>query len=88
MEVDSPEYVAMLSEPIAQEPRFHDAWRLIHPESPHAPTCGIFDHDQWPMGAHCRDYFFLTDGLRRSLGRLVVDTSTNASDHQPLMLEF
>ncbi|TCK02606.1 endonuclease/exonuclease/phosphatase family protein [Marinobacterium mangrovicola] len=65
------------------EQGWRDAWRSLSPESDHAPTCGIFDSAQWPEGPHCRDYFWLqnVDALD-----LYVDTATDLSDHQPLIL--
>jgi endonuclease/exonuclease/phosphatase family metal-dependent hydrolase len=66
---------------------FTDAWRLVYGEHPHAPTCGVHDRAQWDQGPHCRDFFFISrefGGFR--IARLVVETATDASDHQPLLL--
>ncbi len=67
-------------------PRLTDAWAAAHGEKPHAPTCGVFDQDQWLQGAHCRDFFFVTGDLAGRIESLEVDTETDASDHQPLRL--
>ena len=66
--------------------RFFDAWRRVHADREHAPTCGIFDREQWPQGPHCRDFFFVTEDLAAAVDRFEVDTTTDASDHQPLKL--
>ncbi|MHA1599706.1 MAG: endonuclease/exonuclease/phosphatase family protein [Alphaproteobacteria bacterium] len=88
METDFDEYGAMLA-PLAEGAApFHDAWRIVHPERPHDPTCGVHDHNQWPQGPHCRDFFFVTDKIARVAQDVIVDTKTNASDHQPLMLRL
>lgn len=88
IDVGSPEYDAMLS-PLAQGTRpLRDAWRSVHPGQPHKPTCGVHDHTQWPQGPHCRDFFFVTGDIFAAVENLTVDTQTNASDHQPLMLSF
>lgn len=63
-----------------------DSWRFLHPKSDHLPTCGIFDVEQWPDGPHCRDFFFVTSGVQPHLRSMDVDTETNASDHQPVLL--
>ena len=63
-----------------------DAWRALHGSSQHAPTCGLFDKEQWPKGAHCRDFFFLTPDLAPRIELFEVDSSTDASDHQPVRL--
>lgn len=86
METNFTEYSAMLAPLADGEASFHDAWRIVHPDRPHDPTCGIHDHDQWPQGPHCRDFFFVTNGIARTAQEISVNTQTNASDHQPLML--
>lgn len=63
-----------------------DCWTLLHDDQPHAPTCGIFDHVQWPEGAHCRDFFFVSGALAGHVAEISVDVDTAASDHQPVKL--
>lgn len=69
---------------------WHDCWAMLNEETPHLPTCGCHDHKQWPEGEHCRDFFLCnTEFLMNralSIKNLVVDTQTDASDHQPLCL--
>ncbi len=65
-----------------------DAWRCVHGDAPHDPTCGIHDHEQWPDGAHCRDFFFITPDVCTRTTAVRVDTQTDASDHQPLLLSL
>lgn len=69
-------------------PRLVDAWRSVHGDREHAPTCGIFDREQWPQGAHCRDFFFVTEDLAASVEHVEVDLDTDASDHQPVKLRL
>ncbi|MDJ0956046.1 MAG: endonuclease/exonuclease/phosphatase family protein [Arenicellales bacterium] len=63
-----------------------DAWPALHGSSQHAPTCGLFDKEQWPEGPHCRDFFFLTPNLASRIELFEVNPSTDASDHQPIRL--
>lgn len=63
-----------------------DAWTACHHSRPHEPTCGLFDRQQWPEGAHCRDYFFVTADLAARIESVTVALETNASDHQPMRL--
>jgi endonuclease/exonuclease/phosphatase family metal-dependent hydrolase len=65
-----------------------DAWRHCAGDEVRLPTCGIFDSKQWPEGAHSRDYFWLSKELRDCELTYQVDTSTDLSDHQPIMLEL
>jgi len=88
METDFDEYSAMLEPENGGTAPFRDAWLSAHPGKPHDPTCGIHDHDQWPQGPHCRDFFFVTDAVEQSVRDVAVDMKTNASDHQPLMLHL
>ncbi len=84
---DAPEY-ELLTNNTQGEEQFVDAWGLAHPAAPHAPTCGIYDAAQWPQGAHCRDFMFITPDLAHSVVGMKVDTVTGASDHQPVLLEL
>jgi endonuclease/exonuclease/phosphatase family metal-dependent hydrolase len=64
-------------------PPWLDAWRLAHPERPHAPTVGLAD----PNGdAFCFDYAFVSADLANRVCGLRVGELTHASDHQPLLL--
>jgi len=83
-----PEYDRMLAPFPAGVPAFRDAWSLCHPGKPHAPTAGIYDADQWPKGPNCRDFVFLTRELAERLRRIEVDVKTDASDHQPVLVEL
>lgn len=80
--LDEPAYAAVT----ASEAGFVDAWPALHGAAPHAPTCGVHDRQQWPQGAHARDFFFVSAPLAARLDALAVDTKTAASDHQPLLL--
>ncbi|MEE9315340.1 MAG: endonuclease/exonuclease/phosphatase family protein [Rhizobiaceae bacterium] len=84
---DDPVY-RLLTDNKKQPAKFLDAWLLAHPETPHAPTCGIFDRQQWPEGAHCRDFFFLTKDLESAVITCTVNQQTAASDHQPILLSL
>lgn len=83
-----PDYGRILAPFDDETPAFCDAWTVLHPGQPHAPTCGIYDAEQWPKGANCRDFVFLTRDLARRLRRIEVDGKTAASDHQPVLVEL
>jgi endonuclease/exonuclease/phosphatase family metal-dependent hydrolase len=67
---------------------YRDAWMICHPDQPHPPSCGIYDHVQWPNGADCRDFVFVTEDLVDRVGRIEIDQATAASDHQPVLVEI
>lgn len=86
IEVGSPEYIAMLAPAEGDTLCFRDAWQIAYADRPHEPTCGVHDTVQWPQGPHCRDFFFVAGAAACAVHGVCVDTETNASDHQPLML--
>jgi endonuclease/exonuclease/phosphatase family metal-dependent hydrolase len=66
-------------------PHLFDAWTAAHPGEPHPPTVGVYDKS-WPR--YCCDFAFVTRDLTPRLRRVEVDASTQASDHQPLLVEI
>ena len=83
-----PEYERILA-PFPQPTlSFRDAWTHLHPATPHAPTAGIYDTEQWANGPNCRDFVFVTEDLVAGLRRIEVDEKTTASDHQPVLVEL
>jgi endonuclease/exonuclease/phosphatase family metal-dependent hydrolase len=67
---------------------YRDAWEICRPGQPRQPTCGIHDRVQWPGGADCRDFVFVTEDLAGRVRRIEVDEATSASDHQPVLIEI
>jgi len=67
-------------------PAYRDAWTLRHPGEPHAPTLGVHDKEQWPGPPFACDFVFVTGDLAGRVEDVVVNGSTDASDHQPVML--
>lgn len=81
------EHYQWLTAPFANVmPALCDAWDLVNPGQPHAPTCGVFDREQWPQGPHCRDFFFVSHDLASRVLAIEVNGKTDASDHQPLRM--
>jgi endonuclease/exonuclease/phosphatase family metal-dependent hydrolase len=69
-------------------PAYADAWRVRHPGRPHEPTLGVFDKGQWPDPAFACDFIFVTEDLAPRVRSVEVNLQTDASDHQPVMLEL
>jgi endonuclease/exonuclease/phosphatase family metal-dependent hydrolase len=80
-------YTRML-EPIAGSPAFADAWTMLHPGATPPPTAGVFDTVQWSEGPLACDFVFVTEDLRSRVKRCEIDGATQASDHQPIILEL
>ena len=68
-------------------PPLDDVWCALRPGSPHAPTSGVHDRVQWPEPFAC-DFVFATRDLRERVRSIAVDAATQASDHQPIVVEI
>ncbi len=70
-----------------REAGFADAWQALHAGKPHPPTFRL--HEAEPEQApYCCDFIFVTQDLVPRLRSIRVDADTQASDHQPVMLEL
>jgi len=77
---------ARMLEPFADgAPAFRDAWQLAHAGRPHDDTVGLYDTVQWPRRLAC-DFAFVSADLAPRVRSLKVDASSDASDHQALVL--
>lgn len=83
----APERTQILTPFTDGTPNFHDAWPVLHPGTPHAPTVGIHPVD-FVDRPECFDFVFITDGLVNHLKAHDIDAATEASDHQPVWVEF
>ncbi|MEE9333284.1 MAG: endonuclease/exonuclease/phosphatase family protein [Granulosicoccaceae bacterium] len=70
--------------------QWYDCWdmQIRHENLERQPTCGCFDSVQWPQGPHVRDYFLATEATARKTTNVTVDVETDASDHQPVLLDI
>ncbi|CAJ0798288.1 hypothetical protein LMG7141_03507 [Ralstonia condita] len=74
--------------PFAQEPSLHDAWQVAHGSTPQPPTFGVHDRAGWAEPAYACDFMLISEPLRERLLRVEVNGATQASDHQPMLLEL
>ena len=86
-ESNSSEY-DLLTNHLQKQEALIDAWTHLNPNTEHAPTCGIFDKKQWPDGAHCRDFAFLSSNLKNNIDSINVNEETDASEHQPFVISI
>ncbi|MDP2825993.1 MAG: endonuclease/exonuclease/phosphatase family protein [Sulfuritalea sp.] len=82
---DTTEYTQMLAPFADGTPRLHDAWRALNPGQSHAATVGVYDRVQWPL-PFCCDFAFISADLLGYLVDVEINSETDASDHQPLLL--
>ncbi|MGN6650681.1 endonuclease/exonuclease/phosphatase family protein [Trinickia sp.] len=86
-EFGSEAYQAFVA-PLANAPGFIDAWTTLHPGATPPPTAGVYDTAQWSNGPIACDFVFVTEDLRSRLRSCEIDGTTQASDHQPIVLEL
>lgn len=63
---------------------FVDAWQALNPGKARQPTFHLHDG----KAPYCCDYLFVTPDLVPRLKSLRIDAQTQASDHQPVMVEI
>jgi endonuclease/exonuclease/phosphatase family metal-dependent hydrolase len=63
------------------------AWPLVHGSTPHAPTFRLFDRTWGPEPMAC-DFVFVSGALAPRVRRVEVDLRSQASDHQPVVIEL
>lgn len=68
-------------------PALVDTWAHAHPGVAHPHTNGVHDREQWPVPYTC-DFIYASEDLLPRLRRVKVDADTQASDHQPLLIEL
>lgn len=84
---DATEHERMTAVFGATVPRFMDAWEIAHPQQPHAHTVGLYENG-WAEHPYCCDFVFVTDDLAPRVHKVTVDAQTQASDHQPVLIEL
>jgi endonuclease/exonuclease/phosphatase family metal-dependent hydrolase len=85
---DGPELARLLAPIDPATPAYCDAWKVAHPGVPHEPTVGLHDKAQWPGPPFTFDFVCVSADIVRRVRDVRVDASTNASDHQPMLLEL
>ena len=71
----------------ATTPALRDAWAIANPDVPHAPTAGVHENS-WAKEPLCCDFVFVSADLAPQIRSVAVDLKTQASDHQPVLLEL
>lgn len=66
---------------------WRDAWRVAHPDRPQPPTFGVHD-TAFASAPYCCDYVLVSEELAPRVAAVRVDSECEASDHQPVIVEF
>jgi endonuclease/exonuclease/phosphatase family metal-dependent hydrolase len=85
LDAREPEYALLTA---ADAPhRLWDSWRLLHGPAPQPPTFRIYDRRYGADPLAC-DFFCVSSELTDTVRDMRTDGRTQASDHQPVMLEL
>jgi endonuclease/exonuclease/phosphatase family metal-dependent hydrolase len=68
-------------------PGFRDAWQALNPGKPHPHTFRLYQKEEGES-PYCCDYVLVTEDLASRLKTVRVDGATQASDHQPVIVEL
>ena len=85
---DAPDHARLLAPMDPDTPAYCDAWELAHPGRPHEPTVGLHDKEQWPGLPFTFDFVCVSVDIAGRVRDVRVDVTTDASDHQPMLLEL
>jgi endonuclease/exonuclease/phosphatase family metal-dependent hydrolase len=86
LEYPDPLHARMVAPFADATPPLADAWDVAHPGEPYPPTFRIYEKEHPDQAAYACDFVFVSDGLRPRLRSVVVDTVTQISDHQPVIV--
>ena len=84
---EHPAYGELQSPLAVGGPRLRDAWAIRNGHKPHAPTFCVHT-TAYSKTPYCCDFAFVSMSLGRRVRALEVDLETQASDHQPVLLEL
>lgn len=87
MKIEDPAYARMLAPFEQGASSFVDAWSQMHPDERHAPTFCLHGKD-YAKEPYCCDFVFVTEDLAARVRSVRVDVETQASDHQPVIVEL
>lgn len=86
MRPDDPS-LARLSAPFEGDvPPLVDLWPAVMADAPHPPSACVFDQSYGQPG--CLDFVLATPDLAARARTIFYDVETQASDHQPVLVEF
>jgi endonuclease/exonuclease/phosphatase family metal-dependent hydrolase len=79
---------ARMQAPISPDvPRYVDSWKHLNAKTPHPPTFCLHDREHG-AAPYCCDFVFVSEDLAPRIAAVRVDGETQASDHQPVIVEF
>ena len=87
MKIDDPACMRLLEPFEGGTPRLVDAWTHAHPGTRHPPTFCLHGKE-YAKDPYCCDFVFVSEDLAPRIKSVRVDIETQASDHQPVIMEL
>ena len=84
---EHPAYLDIQAPLASAGPSYRDAWTLLNRRTPHEPTFCVHT-TAYSKTPYCCDFAFVSMSLARRVRGLEVDLETQASDHQPVLLDL
>jgi endonuclease/exonuclease/phosphatase family metal-dependent hydrolase len=84
---ENPAYTEIQGALASGAPRYRDAWPLAHGRHPHTPTFCVHAKE-YAKTPYCCDFVFVSDDMANRVRGIEVDSATQASDHQPVLVEI
>jgi len=66
---------------------YRDAWPMANKGAAHVPTFCVHDN-RYSKEPYCCDFIFVSDDVAPRVRAVSVDSATQASDHQPVLIEI
>ena len=86
MRPDDPTLARLMASFEGHVPALVDLWPALHGAVPHPPSACIFEQTYGPPA--CLDFVLATPDLAARAKSIFYDVETQASDHQPILVEF
>ena len=84
---ENPAYADIQHALASAAPAYRDAWVTVHHRHPHTPTFCVHER-AYAKTPYCCDFVFVSESIERRVRSMEVDSATQASDHQPVLMEF
>jgi endonuclease/exonuclease/phosphatase family metal-dependent hydrolase len=85
LQAHEPEYAELTG--AGRPGQLWDSWRLLHPAARHPATFQLHDRSHGPDPVAC-DFVFVSEALQDRVQRITIDSQTQVSDHQPVLVEL
>ena len=84
---ENPAYEEIQRKLVDEAPPYRDAWAIANGRAAHVPTFCVHSKG-YSKSPYCCDFVFVSESVARRVHSVDVDSATQDSDHQPVLLDF